>query len=177
MPCGFFPQPIPHLYVFAVMHFMAFDTTFHLLPFCATNIGHTKPHGLCHKQWIYQTTCWHSYTGTTACTKPCAHTRPINFNIIPQKDTMTPYMAQLRYPLNSQVLAIFFLSLTTPATPHYPEFTDRYSPQYGRLSFSLHYMINTPFYFPSPTSTYFLNPKTTQDLCTPPSLTPLTDFQ
>ena len=66
---------------------------------------------------------------------------------------MIPYLAQPRYPLNSQVLAIFFLSATTPATPHYPEFTDRYSPQYGRLSFSLHFMIHTPFYFPSPTST------------------------
>ena len=90
---------------------------------------------------------------------------------------MTPYMAQPRYPLNSQVLAIFFLSATTPTTPHYPEFTDRYSTQYGRLSFSLHFMIHTPFYFPSPTSTSFLNPNAAPDPCTPPSLTPLTDFQ
>ena len=58
---------------------------------------------------------------------------------------MTPDMAQPGYPLNSQVLAISFLSATTPATPHYPEFTDRYSTQYGRLSFSLHFMIHTAF--------------------------------
>ena len=58
---------------------------------------------------------------------------------------MTPYMAQPHYPLNSQVPAIFFLSATTPAASHYPEFTDRYSPQYGRLSFSLHFMIHTAF--------------------------------
>ena len=60
---------------------------------------------------------------------------------------MTRYMAQPRYPLNSQVLAIFFLSATIPAMPHYPEITDKYSLQYGRLSFSLHFMIHTAFLF------------------------------
>ena len=55
---------------------------------------------------------------------------------------MIPYMAQQRYPLNTQVLAIFFPFATTPVMPHYPEFTDRYSPQYGMLSFSFHVMTN-----------------------------------
>ena len=58
---------------------------------------------------------------------------------------MMPYLAQPCYPLNNQVLAIFFLSATTLAAPHYPEFTERYSPQNGRLSFLLHFMIHTPF--------------------------------
>ena len=31
--------------------------------------------------------------------------------------------------------------------PHYPEFADRCSPQYGRLSFSLYFMTNTPVFF------------------------------
>ena len=69
----------------------------------------------------------------------------------------------------------FFLSATTPALPHYPEITDRYSQQYGRLSFSLHFIIQTPFHSPSPSCTSFLNPKASQDPHTP--LTPLTDFQ
>ena len=34
-------------------------------------------------------------------TKPRAHTQPITCNTIPQKDTMIPFMAQSRYPLNS----------------------------------------------------------------------------
>ena len=63
---------------------------------------------------------------------------------------MTPYKAQPHYPLNSQVLTIFFLSATIPATPHSPEFTDRYSAQYGRLSFSLHFVIHTAFLFSFP---------------------------
>ena len=88
---------------------------------------------------------------------------------------MTPYMAQPRYPLNSQVLAMFFFSATIPAMPHYPEFTDRYSPQYGRLSFSLNFMIHAAF-LSSPTSTSFLSPKVGPDLYTPPSLTPLKEF-
>ena len=58
---------------------------------------------------------------------------------------MMPYLAQPCYPLNNQVLAIFFLSATTLAAPHYSAFTDRYSPQNGRLSFSLQFMIHTPF--------------------------------
>ena len=69
----------------------------------------------------------------------------------------------------------FFLSATMPAAPHYPEFTSRYSPRYGRLSFSLHFLIHTPFHFPSTTCTSFLNPKASPDSHTP--LTPLTDFQ
>ena len=93
--------------------------------------------------------CLHFCSKSTWCTKPHAHTRPINCNVIPQKDTMIPYMAQPRYPLNSQVFTTFFPFATIPATPHYPEFTDRYSPQYGRLPFSLHFMTNTPFFRPS----------------------------
>ena len=78
------------------------------------------------RQWIYWTTCPYSCTRSTSCTKPRAHTRPINSITIPLKDTMITYMAQPHYFLNSQVLTIFFLFPTTPATPHYPEFTDRY---------------------------------------------------
>ena len=59
---------------------------------------------------------------------------------------MIPYMAQSRQPLNSQVLAIIFPFATIPATPHYPVFTDRYSPQYGMLAFLLHFMANTFFF-------------------------------
>ena len=58
---------------------------------------------------------------------------------------MISYMSQTCYSLNSQVLAIFFPFATISATSHYPEFTDRYSPQYDRLSFSL-YFITIPFF-------------------------------
>ena len=80
--------------------------------------------------------CPDSRARSTACTK--------------LQDTTRPYMAQPRYHLNSQVLAIFFLSATITATSHYPEFTDRYSPQTGMLSFSLYFMNNTLFltFFP-----------------------------
>ena len=84
-------------------------------------------------------------------------------------------MTQAHYPLNSQVLAIFILSATIPTTPHYPEFTDRHSPQYGKLSFSLHFMTcDTFFDFPSNTSTSFLNHMASPIPGTPPSPTPLT---
>ena len=93
---------------------------------------------------------------------------------------MIPYLAQSRHPLNSQVLAIFFPFATIPATPHYPVFTDRYSPQYGMLTFLLHFMTNTFFstflrFSPPPSaSTLFLNHTASPIPCTPPSLTPLT---
>ena len=149
---------------------------FQPLSFCATNIRHTKPHDLGYKQSIYQTMCPHSCTRSTACTKPCAHSRPINCNIIPQKNTMIPYMAQPRYHFNSQVLAIFIPS-TIPTMPHYPESTDRYFPQYSRLSFSLYFMTRNLFLdFPCPTSASFLNHTTGPILWIPPSLTPLTEF-
>ena len=61
-----------------------------------------------------------SHPSGTACTKPRANPPPINCNIIPQKDTVIPYIAQPRYPLNSPVVAIFFPSATI-TTPHYPE--------------------------------------------------------
>ena len=54
-------------------------------------------------------------------------------------------MAQLCYPLNSQVLAIFFPVATIPATPHDRKFTDRYSQHYGMLLFSLLFITNTFF--------------------------------
>ena len=47
-------------------------------------------------------------------------------------------MNQPRNPLNSQVLEIFSPFATTPATPHYPEFTDRYSPQYVIVFIAFH---------------------------------------
>ena len=66
------------------------------------------------------------WTTNSGCTKPRAHilapgaranSPPINCNIIAQKDTVIPYIAQPRYPLNSQVLAIFFPSATITTTP------------------------------------------------------------
>ena len=111
-------------HVIVITYFTELDTMFHSLSFRDTNIRHTKLCGLGHKQWIYQTT-WPQYrTKSTACIKSRAHTRPINRNTIPQKDTMIPYMAQPRYSLYSQVLAIFFPFATIPATPHYPKFTN-----------------------------------------------------
>ena len=124
--------------------------------------------------------CPHSRARNTACIKPRAHTQPITYNTIPQKDKMIPYTAQSRYPLNSQVLAIFFPFAIIPATPHYLVFTDRHSPQYGMLTFSLHFMTNTFFstFLPLSTSpsasTLLLNHTASPIPCTPPSLTPLT---
>ena len=115
------PKPKAHLlYLTPVAYFMAFDTMFRPLSFCATNIGHTKPGGLGYKQWMYETTCPHSRDRSSAYAKPRANPRPINCNVIPQKDTVMPYIAQPRYPLNSQVLAIFFPSATITTTPHHP---------------------------------------------------------
>ena len=122
----------------------------------------------------------YSCPSSTACTKPHVHTQPITYNTIPQKDNMIPYMAQSRYPLNSQVLAIFFPFATIPATPHYLVLTDRHSPQYGMLTFLLYFMTNTFFWTfltlspPPSTSTLFLNHTASPILCTPPSLTLLT---
>ena len=122
----------------------------------------------------------YSRPSSTACTKPRAHTQPITYNTIPQKDNMIPYMAQSRYPLNSQVLAIFFPFATIPATPHYLVLTDRHSPQYGMLTFLLHFMTKTFFWTflalspPLSTSTLFLNHTASPIPCMPPSLTPLT---
>ena len=58
---------------------------------------------------------------------------------------MIAFIAQPQYPLNSHVLAIFIPSATISTMPRYPELTERYSPQYDRLTFSLHFMTNTPF--------------------------------
>ena len=63
--------------------------------------------------------CLHYSGRSTACTKTHAHTQSITSNIFPQKGTMIPNMTQSRYPLNSQVLAIFLPFATIPATPHY----------------------------------------------------------
>ena len=103
--------------------------------------------------------CLHSFARRTGCTKPRPHTQPITYNTIPQKDNMIPYLAQSRHPLNSQVLAIFFPFATIPATPHYPVFTDRYSPQYGMLTFLLHFMTNTFFSTFLPLSPPLLPPR------------------
>ena len=159
---------------------MAFNTISHSLSLRATNIRQTKPRGLGYKRWMYSATCPHSCARNTACTKPLAHTQPITYNTIPQKDNMIPYMAQSRYPLNSQVLAIFFPFATIPATPHYLLLTDRHSPQYGMFMFLLHFMTNTFFWTfvtlsrPPSTSTLFLNHTASPILYTPPFLTPLT---
>ena len=102
MSTGCLPQPNAHQYVIVVLYFMAFNFMFHPLSFHTKILRHTKPRGLGYKQWLYHTMCPHSHTRSTACTKPCLHTLRINCNIIPQKDTMIPYMAQPSYPLNSQ---------------------------------------------------------------------------
>ena len=127
-------------------------------------------------------TCLHFCARSTAYTKPRAHTQPFTCNTIPRKDTMIPYMAQSRYPLNSSVLAIFFPFATIPATPHHPVSTDRYSLLYGTLTFLLHFMTNTffstflPLYSLPFASTSLLIHTAGPILCTPPSLTPLTKF-
>ena len=93
---------------------------------------------------------------------------------------MIPYMAPSRYPLNSQVLVIFFPHATISATPHYLVFTDRHSQQYGMLTFLLHFMTNTFFLkflalsSPPSASTLFLNHTVSPIPCTPPSLNALT---
>ena len=93
-----------------------------------------------------------------ACTKPRANPQPISCQVIPQKDTVIPYIAQPRYPLNSQVLAVFFPSASITTTPHHPALLiDILSPQHGRLSFSLYFMTNTlAFDLPLTTFTSFL---------------------
>ena len=161
---------------------MAFNTMSCPLSFRATNIRQTKPRGLCYKKSIYKTTCPHFRARSTTCTKPLAHTQPITYNTIPQKDNMIPYMAQSRHPLNSQVLVISFPFETIPATPHYPVFTDRCSLQYGMLTFLLHFMTNTFFSTFLPLSpslsafTLFLNQTASPIRCTLPPLTHLTKF-
>ena len=140
---------------------MAFETMFHPFSFRATN-RYTKPRGSGYKQWIYYVTCLHSRARSTACTKLHAKTQPITCNTIPQKDTIIPYIAQSRYPLKSHVLTIFFAFATIPATPYYPVFTDRYSPQYGMLTILLHFITNTFFFnipppFPSPIRFYLVS--------------------
>ena len=67
-----------------------------------------------------KTTCPYSRDRSAACTKPRANPQPISCQVIPQKETVIPYIAQPRDPLNSQVLAIFFPSSTTRTTPHHP---------------------------------------------------------
>ena len=97
-----------------------------------------------------RTTWQHCRARSTKCTKPHAHAQPINCNIIPHKDTMIPYMNQIRHPLNNQVLTIFFPFATIPGRPHCSEFTDKYYTQSGRWSFSLYFMANILFstFFP-----------------------------
>ena len=51
----------------------------------------------------------------------------------------------LIYPLNSEFLALFFPSATIATTPHYPEFPNKYPPY---LSFSLHLMTNSLYFWP-----------------------------
>ena len=116
--------------------------------------------------------CLHYSGRSTACTKPRAHTQSITSNTFPQKGTMIPNMAQSRYPLNNQVLAIFLPFATIPATPHYS------------LS-SIHYVFSTVWYVnitffstflplstPLSASNLFLNHTASPIKCTPPSLTP-----
>ena len=119
--------------------------------------------------------CPHSCASNTECTEPRAHTQPINCNIIPQKDTMIPYMAQTSYPSNSQVLTKLFPSATIPAILHYAEFTDKYSPQYGRLLFSFYFMTSILFSTslpPLPTPLLITQP--IQSTTQPPSLLTIT---
>ena len=100
----------------------------------------------------------------------------VSCQVIPQKDTVTPYIALPRYPLNSQVLAVFFPSATITTTPHHPALLiDILSPQHGRLSFSLYLMTNTlVFDLPLTTFTSFLKHPAGPIPLTPASLTQLT---
>ena len=69
------------------------------------------------------------------------------------------------------------LFATIPAMLSYPEFTDRYSLWYGRLSFSLHFMTNTLFFnLAFPTSMSLLHYMAGPIPCMPLFLTPLTEF-
>lgn len=104
----------------------------------ATNNGHIKPHA-------------HILPpGAPGCTKPHALTQLVICNIIPQKDTMITYVAQRSYLLNNQVPTVIFSSATIlAATLHYSEFTNKYSRQYGRWSFSTNNLFST-FFSPLP---------------------------
>lgn len=80
-------------------------------------------------------------------------------------------------PLNNRILAMFFPTATIPATSHYSEFTDKSSPEYGRLSFSLHFMTNNHFFdLSSLTFTSSLNHTANPILWTPAYLIPLSEF-
>ena len=70
--------------------------------------------------WATNSGCTKPRARSAARTKPRANSRPINGNVISQKETVIPYIAQPRYPLKSQVLAIFFPSATITTTPHHP---------------------------------------------------------
>ena len=95
------------------------------------------------------------------CTKPCARILAPGAQDVPNymvqdavnqqpatpfhKSTQWYFMARSCYLLNSLVLVLFSPFATIPAIPHYLLFTDRYSPQYGKLTFLLNFVTNTFF--------------------------------
>ena len=106
-----------------------------------------------HSPFALQTSCIPNYVVygiNSGCTKPSARILALgplhvsNHVDTLDQSTVTPLHKRTPWHL------IFFLSATIPATPHSPEFTDRYFAQYVRLSFSLHFMIHTAFLFSFP---------------------------
>ena len=112
MPHGCLPQPKLHVYVIVIGYFMVFGTMFH--PLC-----------LHYKHWAYKTTWFRLQTVDILNHAPAFS---CHCNILPEKDTMIPYMVQIRHPLNNQIFKIFDPFVTTLAMLHYPEFADKHSP-------------------------------------------------
>ena len=125
---------------------------------------HSTP-GSTHSPFALQTSglpnhlVWATNNG---CTKPCARILAPGAQHVPNhmptlnqspatpfhKRTQWYFMARSRYPLNSLVLVLFSPFPTIPAMSHYPVFTDRYSPQYGKLTFLLHFVTNFSTFLP-----------------------------
>ena len=144
MPHGCLPQFKDFLYFIIITSWSAIPCSTHS-PFTLQTSG--IPNNMV---WVTNI----AYTKSSPCIlAPAAQNAPnhvsttqtINCNTIPQKDLMILYMIQARHTLNTQVLAKLFPSPVTPAILHYSQFSDKYSPQYGRLSLSLYFMTNILF--------------------------------
>lgn len=85
---------------------------------------------------------------------------------------MIPYMTQTRHTLNSQVLSNFFPSAPIPTILHHSEFhNNKYSSQYVRWSFPLHFTTNIRFSTSlSPLPTPLPITQSIQSTTQPPSL-------
>lgn len=85
---------------------------------------------------------------------------------------MIPYMTQTRHTLNRQVLSNFFPSAPIPTILHHSEFhNNKYSSQYVRWSFPLHFTTNIRFSTSlSPLPTPLPITQSIQSTTQPPSL-------